>query len=138
MASHSNPTNDDLMQIHLKALDASGQLYFELNETVDPYQLIEVSRERVSIAREKGQVFAEGAVPHFGSEMLKAAHEGRDEAVHRNACNAAMWAWLSSSIFDGLTEEEFIQSNLHFTFYADGPVKFDRIKVGAPRRRARG
>lgn len=124
------PPRGGQMQVHLKARDANGELYFEHSVPIDPVKLIEVSRTREQLAREKGRVFTEGAVPFFGTEMLKAAQEGRDDEVHQHAINAAMGAWLSASIFDGLTAAEFVHSNLHFTFLANGAVKFDRIRIG--------
>lgn len=127
--TQSIPPRSRPMQVHLKALDEGGTLYFEYSIPIDPIQLIEIARSREQLARENGRVFTEGSVPFFGKEMLEAAQEGNVEKVHAQALNAVMGAWLSEHVFDGLTAAEFAYSNLHFTFFSGGKVKFDRIKI---------
>lgn len=48
----------------------------------------------------------------------------------RLTLNVAMSAWLAASIYDGVTAEQFLRSNLHFTLLPNGAVKFDRIAAG--------
>ncbi len=123
------PPRGGPMNVHLKALNERGELYFESEVAIDPMHLIKFARERAPMFRAKGQAFAEGSVPFYGSEMLKAAQAGDADGVHFNAINAAMGVWLSESIFGSLTETEFIHSNLHLTVRADGAVKVDRIRI---------
>lgn len=117
------------MNIHLKALNAVGELIFEGYTAVDGTHLIAMSESRVAMAREKGRTFTEGAVPFFATELLKAAQQGASTNVlEGQSFNVAMAAWLACSLFGDVSEDDFVNSNLHFTLLANGAVKYDRIK----------
>lgn len=117
------------MNIHLKALSATGELIFEGSTSVDGTHLVAMSESRVALARSKGRVFTEGAVPFFATELLKAAQQDApDDELEEQSFNVAMAAWLASSLYGGVSEDDFVNSNLHFTLLANGAVKFDRIK----------
>lgn len=118
------------MNIHLKALNSAGELILEGTTAVDGTHLVAISESRVAMAREKGRAFTEGAVAFFAAEMLKAAQAGAsNDALEGQAFNVAMSAWLAESIFGGVSEDDFVNSNLHFTLRADGSVKSERIKL---------
>ena len=41
--------------------------------------------------------------------------------------DVALAAWLVDSIYDGVTAETFMNSDLRFTMFPGGAVKYDRI-----------
>lgn len=117
------------MNLHLKALNSDGKLIFEGRTTIDATHLIAVAESKVAFARSKGRVFTEGAVPFFAVELLNAAQQGaNDDDLDRHSINVSLAAWLAESIYGGVNEDEFVNSNLHFTLLPSGAVKYDRIK----------
>ena len=48
--------------------------------------------------------------------------------------NAAMAAWLCDSIYDGVTAEAFIRSDIAFTILSNGAVKYERLPATKLRR----
>ena len=120
-----------LMNVHLKALDPGGRVAFEGHVSVDPLKLMIMAEAKEDFVRSKGREFAEGAVPFWAAEAFKAAmNGGSDDELHRMTLNVAMSAWLAASIYDGVTAEQFLSSNLHFTLLPEGAVKVDRIATG--------
>lgn len=117
------------MNLHLKALNSDGELIFEGCTTIDPTHLIAVAESKIALARSKGRVFTEGVVPFFAAELLNAAQQGaNDDGLEQHSINVSLAAWLADSIYGGVTEDEFVNSNLHFTLLPSGAVKYDRIK----------
>lgn len=117
------------MNLHLKALNSDGELIFEGRTTIDATHLITVAESRVPLAHSKGRSFTEGAVPFFAAELLNAAQRGaNDDELEQHTINVSLAAWLADSIYHGVSEDEFVNSNLHFTLLANGAVKYDRIK----------
>ena len=116
------------MNLHLKALDSVGELIFESSFIIDAMHLITVAESKVPLARSTGRDLTEGAVPFFAAEFLNAAQRGADaDELERLSINVSLAAWLADSIYGGVSEDEFVNSNLHFTLLANGAVKYDRI-----------
>lgn len=120
------------MIIHLKALGLDGKIAFEGQVKIDPLKLMILAESREEFVRSKGRTFAEGAVPFWATQAFKAAMgEGDHDELHQLTVNVAMSAWLFDSIYDGITAEQFMGFNLHFTLLPSGAVKIDRIPVNA-------
>lgn len=116
------------MNLHLKALDSAGELIFENSVAIDATHLVAVAESKVPLARSTGRDFTEGAVPFFAAELFNAAQRGADsEELERLSINVSIAAWLADSIYGGVSEDEFVNSNLHFTLLPNGAVKYDRI-----------
>lgn len=117
------------MNLHLKALDSVGELIFESSVAIDATHLVTVAESKVPLARSTGREFTEGAVPFFAAELLNAAQRGaEDDELERFSINVCLAAWLADSIYGDVSEDEFVNSNLHFTLLANGAVKYDRIR----------
>ena len=121
-------TKVKIMDIYLKALDASGELVLETRTPIDATHLVTVAESRVELAQSKGRDFMQGAIPFYASELLRAAFSGTAaDEVESMAINTAMSAWLVDSVFDGVSEDEFVNSDLHFTRLANGAVRYTRV-----------
>ena len=119
----------NLMQVHLKALDDDGKLSFEGSVQVDALKLMVLAESKEELTRSKGQAFTEGAVPFWAAELVTAAKDGHStDELDRLSLNVAMSAWLAASLYGGVSSDDFVRSNLHFTLLPNGAVKFDRIK----------
>jgi len=116
------------MRIETQAVDEAGQLVFRGQTEVDALALMVMAETRESLARSKGRAFTEGAIPFFGAQLVEAARLGKGQAeVDKAAVDVALAAWLVDSIYGGVTAEVFMKSNLRFTMYPGGAVKYDRI-----------
>lgn len=119
------------MNIFIKFLNESGSIKLEFSCKMDAPALIAMSSSRVAAFKLHGREYAEGSIPFFAKELISAS-EGKnasDDEVYRQAANIVMTAWLTDSIYDGVTEEQFINSNLSFVYSSDGAVKYDRIPI---------
>ncbi|MET0026446.1 MAG: hypothetical protein ABW101_02315 [Candidatus Thiodiazotropha sp.] len=95
---------------------------------INPYALIELSESKESIIRERGEEWANGAVPALGKSLIQVAiNSDLGEAVENAAIEVSMAAWLSKSVYRGIESESFIASNLIFTMIPDSSVKCDRV-----------
>lgn len=120
------------MNVHLKATNLVGEIVFEQSIRIDPVALMVLAESKEDFIRSKGRAFAQGAVPYWAAEAFNAAKGGRDEReLEAIAQKVALAAWLVGSIYDDVSPEEFVKSNLHFTLLPGGAVKYDRIVTGA-------
>lgn len=119
------------MLIHAYKANADSKPELIAKTEVDALNLMIAAESREQIARDKGRVWTEGAVPFWAQEMVKAmeSYKSRKE-LESHATNVAMAAWLSDSIYSGLTAEQFAGSDLVFTLLPNGAVKYDRVPAG--------
>lgn len=121
-----------LMAIEAYVMDGAGQPKLLKRTTVDPIALMVMAESREELVRSKGQQFAQGAVPHFGAELIEAVSNNLPaKDLERIAINVAMSAWLADSIYGGLSAEAFAKSDLRFTMYPGGAVAYQRVLAGA-------
>lgn len=114
------------MLINIKVMDENLDLAIEYQTEINAAPIIEFAKEREQLIREKGKAFAQGAVPFWCGELVKAAKADDREALEYAAINSAMAAWLSDSIYDDLTENQFLASDLNFTLQPTGMVVYTR------------
>lgn len=120
------------MLIHAYKINADSKTEFIAKTEVDALNLMIAAESREELAREKGQVWTEGAIPFWAEEMVKAMTARQPvKELERHATNAAMAAWLADSIFSGLTSEQFAASDLIFTLLPNGAVRYDRVPAGS-------
>lgn len=111
------------MQIKTHVLDQDGNIYSFHNHSIDPKALIEVAKERVPTVKEKGANWAFDGIPVFAKEYIKAVENGEDErTIDMASISMVQMLWLAESIFLGLSEDKFINSDLEFTIQHDGTV----------------
>lgn len=116
------------MRIETRVLDGSGRVAFEVGTEVDALALMVMAETREDLARSKGRAFTEGAIPVLGAQLAEAARLGKDQAaLEKAALEVALVAWLVDSIYGGVTAEAFMKSNLRFTMYPGGAIKYDRL-----------
>jgi len=107
--------------------ETEHRFFVQMNVAALPIMIAAEAREQ--LARQKGRVFTEGAVPFFMSELVKAVGSNAPQSkIEHCLCDLAMMVWLVESIFNNLTAEEFIKSHLVFSFLPGGAVKFDRVR----------
>jgi hypothetical protein len=122
------PPRRGLMRIETRAVDEAGQLVFQGRTEVDALALMVMAESRESLARSKGRAFTAGAIPFFGAQLVEAARSGKEQhELKKAALDVALFAWLVDSIYDGVTAEAFMKSDLRFTMLPGGAVKYDRI-----------
>ena len=122
------PPTRGLMRIETLAVDDTGQLVFQGQTEVDALNLMVMAETRESLVRSKGRAFTAGAIPFFGAQLVEAARSGKGQReVEKAALDVALAAWLVDSIYDGVTAETFMNSDLRFTMFPGGAVKYDRI-----------
>jgi tRNA(fMet)-specific endonuclease VapC len=122
------PLRREPMRIETKVIGEAGDVVFQGQTEVDALALMVMAETRENLARSKGRAFTEGAIPFFGAQLVEAARSGKSEAeVGKEAMNVALAAWLADSIYGGVTAEAFMKSDLRFTMYPGGAVKYDRI-----------
>ncbi|HBU3503367.1 TPA: hypothetical protein MCW43_004971 [Klebsiella pneumoniae] len=114
------------MLINVKVNNINLETVIEYQTVVDAEAMIEIAKEREPMMREKGKTFAQGSVPYWCGELVKAVQAGDEERIEYSAINSAMTAWLADSIYSGLTENEFLASDLYFTLEPTGMVRYTR------------
>ncbi|EDT5719915.1 hypothetical protein GLZ14_20600 [Salmonella enterica] len=114
------------MLINVKVNNVNLETVIEYQTEVNAEAMIEFAKERAPMMREKGKTFAQGAVPFWCGELVKAVEAGDEEKIEYAAINSAMTAWLADSIYSGLTEREFLASDLYFTLEPTGMVVYTR------------
>lgn len=122
------PPRRGLMRIEALAVDEAGQLVFRGQMDVDALNLMVMAETRENLARSKGRSFVEYMISTFGAQLIEAAKSGQGQSeVDKAALTVAMAAWLMDSIYGGVAAESFMNSNLRFTMFSGGAVKYDRI-----------
>ncbi|BEM04258.1 hypothetical protein SM14VA4_18660 [Serratia marcescens] len=111
------------MQIKTYVLDKDGKPYSFHSHSINPKALIEIAKNKASEVKEKGANWAFDGVPVFAKEYIKAVENGEDErTLEMASVSMVQMLWLAESIFLGLSEEKFINSDLEFTIQQDGTV----------------
>lgn len=116
------------MLISVYRMDETMQTKLIGATEVDALRLTIMAESREAEARKRGRAWTAGAVPFFAEELIAAAKAKKSKSeIEMHAANAAMAAWLCDSIYDGLTADVFIQSDIVFTLLSNGAVKYDRL-----------
>lgn len=107
---------------------AESKIAFETTAEIDGPRLMAAAAGRQELARSRGEEWVDGAVTAFAHEFVEGAERRYEEAeVGLLATNLAMVVWLRESVFGGVSEEEFLQSDLIFTIGAEGIVSYARV-----------
>jgi len=118
------------MVIRMFSMDEAGKISSLTELQIDPIALMVMAESREACAGERGRHWTAGAVPFYAQELVAAQRAGLGSAaLETQAVNAAMAAWLHDSIFDGMTAEQFVCSDLVFTALPGGVVRCDRLPV---------
>lgn len=116
------------MLIRVYNTDETMQTKLLGESKVDALRLTIMAESREAEARKRGRDWTAGAVPFFAQELMAAAKAKKSKKeIEMHAVNAAMAAWLCDSIYEGVTAEVFIQSDIVFTLLPNGAVKYDRV-----------
>nr|CCA80600.1 conserved hypothetical protein [blood disease bacterium R229] len=109
-------------------LDDNWERIFEADTRINAERLIQIAKSRESLARRKGMEWTAGAVPFFGTELIRAMKaEELGPAIDDAAIQVAMAAWLLDSIYGGLDADTFMGSTLQFA--RGGAVEYTRLPV---------
>lgn len=101
--------------IRTRVLDDNWERIFEADTRINAERLIQIAKSRESLARRKGMEWTAGAVPFFGTELIRAMKaEELGPAIDDAAIQVAMAAWLLDSIYGGLDADTFMGSTLQF------------------------
>ena len=116
------------MLISVYRMDETMQTKLVGETEVDALRLTIMAESREAEARKRGRAWTEGAVPFFAEELIAAAKAKKPTTeIEMHTANAAMAAWLCDSIYNGVTADIFIQSDIVFTLLSNGAVKYDRL-----------
>lgn len=116
------------MDIAITIMDSTNGIAHRSRQTVDALMLAVVSEPRQDMAREKGPDWTHGAITFFGLELAKAIQlRVPSVEIDRLVMNLAIAVWVFSSVFEGLTAENFVDSNLSLTVTPDGMVRCERL-----------
>lgn len=109
-------------------LDDNWERIFEADTRINAERLIQIARSREPLARRKGMEWTAGAVPFFGTELIRAMKaEELGPAIDDAAIQVAMAAWLLDSIYGGLDANTFMGCTLQFTMLPGGAVEYTRL-----------
>ena len=115
-----------LIRIYSKDIKSNVELLAETE--VNALALMVGAESREDEARMRGSAWTAGAVAFFAAQLIAAVKSGKPrKVVDVEATNVGMAAWLSDSIYDLVTAELFMQSDLNFTVMPTGAVKYDRV-----------
>jgi hypothetical protein len=107
---------------------ADSKVAFETTADIDGPRLIATAAGREEMARDRGPDWVDGAVTAFTHEFVEAAEQQYEESeVGLLATNLAMVVWLRESVFGGVTQDDFLNSDLVFTVGADAVVSYARV-----------
>lgn len=116
------------MDIAITIMDETGGIVHRSQQTVDGLMLTVVSEPRQDMAREKGPDWTHGAITFFGRELANATKLRLPSIeIDRSVMSLAVAVWVFGSVFEGLTAEQFVKSDLAFTITPDGMVRYDRL-----------
>jgi hypothetical protein len=115
--------------IKVRVFDEAQQEIVYYQNEINLDNLFMVAKSREDMIREKGREFAQGAIPFFGGEFIKAVQKEDKTGIEKSAIEAAMAAWLYDSIYDGVTKEMYRHSFLEFNLHPTGMVVFNRKPV---------
>jgi len=114
--------------IRTRVLDDNWERIFEADTRINAERLIQIARSREPLARRKGMEWTAGAVPFFGTELIRAMKaEELGPAIDDAAIQVAMAAWLLDSIYGGLDAHTFMGCTLQFTMLPGGAVEYTRL-----------
>ncbi|RQH09592.1 hypothetical protein [Paraburkholderia dinghuensis] len=119
------------MKITTLVLNVKGEPHFEAVDHLDIDELLTVAKERVQIARDKGVDWTMGAVTFFGGELVKAVNTGEHRDVTKAIIQMVMAAWLLDSLYFGITEIQYRESEFRFVVANDGAVSHTRVPATA-------
>jgi hypothetical protein len=111
-------------------LNAGGEPHFISEEHFDAKNLFVVARSREPQARDQGAEWTAGAVSFFGTEVVKAIDIGEHEDVSKAIVDMLMAAWLFDSLYGGVSEDQYLESDMEFTISHDGAVARSRVPAG--------
>ncbi|WP_059933700.1 MULTISPECIES: hypothetical protein [unclassified Burkholderia] len=114
------------MLVKMRVFDESQKETIRFQTAIDAPALIAIAKDREAFVREKGKAFAQGAVPFFGGEFIKAVQADDAREIEKNAMQAAMAAWLCDHIFSDVSEAEFVRCDLEFNLHPTGMVVYNR------------
>lgn len=115
------------MKVIAKVVGDNSDIIFQAHVEINPSMLIRVAKEKENFAIEQGEEFTAGGVSFFALEMIthmKTQNLGKE--IEKQAINAAMAYWLNESIYCGLSQILFINSDLEFIMNNDGVVIVNR------------
>jgi hypothetical protein len=122
------PTRRDTLSVEIWATDRTGVASLLEIIEINAVELMVNAMTREDLARTKGRAFTAGAVPYRAGELIKAIHADKSATeVQSAAINAAIAVWLVDLVFEGVSPEAFMNSNLRFTMLPGGAVRYDRV-----------
>jgi len=120
------------MQVTTLVLNEAGDPHFRAEDQIDLGHFFEMAATREQKVRDMGAEKAAGAIPFWGSEVVKAVNIGENDDVTKAIYPMVMAAWLYDSIFCGVKDAQYRESSLEFTIWANGTVQHRRIAATTP------
>jgi hypothetical protein len=115
------------MQLTTRVI-AESKIAFETTAEIDGPRLMAAAAGREELARSRGADWVDGAVTAFAHEFVEGAERRYEESeVGLLATNLAMVTWLRESVYGGVSQEDFLNSDLIFTIAAEGVVSYARV-----------
>ncbi|WP_199545020.1 hypothetical protein [Paraburkholderia kururiensis] len=118
------------MLVTMRVFDEQQQETIRYQTSINALALIETAKDREAFVREKGKAFAQGAVPFYGREFIRAVQADDARETEMTATHAAMAAWLADHLFGGVSEAEFVRCDLEFNLHPTGMVIYNRKQSG--------
>lgn len=115
------------MKVSTLVLNADGELHFKSEDQFDIKNLIQIAKKSEQNARERGAEWTAGAVSFFGSEVVKAVDTGEHDDVTKAIFQMLMASWVFDSLYSGLTEKHYLESDMQFIITTGGVVTQKRI-----------
>ncbi len=128
--------SSDIMKVTTLVLNADGDPHFRSEDNFDIVNLFAVAKSREQMARDKGAEWTAGAVSFFGSEVVKAVDFGEHDDVSKSIIDMLMAAWLFDSLYSGVSEGQYLESDMEFTISHDGVVAHNRAPAATGEKQA--
>lgn len=114
------------MLVNVRVFDENQNKTIHFQTEINAEAMILIAKDREALVREKGRSFTQGAVPFFGGEFIKAVQADDEREINKSAIEAAMAAWLYDHVYCGVSEVEFLRSELEFNLHPTGMVVYNR------------
>lgn len=115
------------MKVKTLVLNAEGEPHFQSEDQFNIENLFEIAKSSEQICRDHGAKFTAGAVSFYGGELIKAVNTGEHADVSKAIMEILQAAWLFDSLFDGVTNAQYLESDMKFTIADNGTVVHTRV-----------
>ena len=115
------------MRCEITLLNEKGDSWFEGSRELPGEYILKLAAERKPLLMEKGIDFAQGAIPVFGSQLVKVVKAGGSEDAIDKALIELVLATATVESCLGVEDRALLNRHFNLVVYHDGAVRYDRL-----------